>query len=169
MASKRYNSYVLSRTKEMQKLLEKEIEEIVEQIAKDTVKKLKVFVEQYWYRTYVPTQYNRTYSLLDAIDYEISGNIASIYLNEDMLVHDFREENWNAHMSFDGEDFGEEIMYFIENGVYPSGKYGSFHNPRIGDGSGAIQKTINWLNRYLRRTVSKELALRFNTGQSFHL
>lgn len=70
-------------------------------------------------------------------------------------------------MSFDGSDFGEEIMYFIENGIYPSGKYGSWHNPRIGDSSGAIQKTINWLNRYIREETLRQLEIRFGTGQTF--
>lgn len=154
--------YAISRAKEFDKLLKKSASEIMDRIGQDTVNKLKVYIRLYWYDRYSPTDYDRTYSLLNSVSYKVEGNTVKIYIDENKLIH-ATQSGWNQHMSFDGEDFSAGLIEFIENGRFDSGKTGTKTNPRIGKGSKAIEKTLRWLNKYINQEVKRQLSIVLGT------
>lgn len=146
----------------MEALLKKEIDVILKKIGEDTVNKLKVYVRQYWYNRYTPKDYERTYSFLESISYRIERNTVEIYFDEEKFDHIFVNDGWGVHVGFDGDDFGSGLIEFIENGTFDSGNKGSLTNPRVGDHSGAIEKTKKWLDKYVKDEVKKQLQIGLN-------
>lgn len=171
MASNRYQ-YAISQSKRLEKLLNQSIEKILKKLGEDTVHKVKVFIKQYWYDRYSPLEYERLEEnggLLGAVSYTIEDNSVRIHIDESKLIHasahldKYNQGFWGQHRGFDGKDFGEGLIEFVENGRFDSGRVGSTGNPRIGHGSGAIQKTINWLNKYLDGEVKRMIELDFGS------
>ena len=144
----------------MEKLLNRSITDILQKIGEDTVNKVRVYIRMYWYNRYSPEDYERTQSLLEAVSYQIKNNTVVIYIDEEKLEHGTPFKKWGQHVGFDGSDFGAGLMEFIENGVFDSGKTGSPNNPRIGNGSEAIRRTTEWLNKYINDEVKRRLGVK---------
>lgn len=157
--------YTISQTKKINKLLKKEIGDILEKIAQDVTNKVKVYIRQYWYYNYSPLDYERTFSLLEAVSYQIdrTNQEVYIYIDEQKLIYNV-QSGWGQHIGFDGNKFSEGLIEFVENGIFDSGRTGSQNNPKIGKGSFAIQRTIKWLNKYLKNKITSELKLRFGNN-----
>jgi hypothetical protein len=156
MEQNRYR-YTISQSKKIQKLLDKSIMEILHKVGQDTVNKLKVYVNQYWYSRYSPEDYQRTYSFLESVSYEVKKNVVTIKFDTEKFAH-ATTNGWGQHRGFDGDDFNEGLIEFIETGSFSSGKTGSLSNPRIGsNGSRAIEKTRTWLNKHLSDEVKKQV------------
>lgn len=153
-----HTKYDISRTKKMQKLLEKDINTILHTIGKDMVQKLQMYTARYWYNNYTPADYRRTYTFLNSISYTVDGSGVYLYYDFNELKRLENADNWNSHMGFDGEDFSKGLIEFIETGRFSSGKRGSNNNPRYGKrGSYAIEKTIRWLNKYINDDIRYKL------------
>lgn len=155
--------YRITNAEQLNKLMELPLASLLEEVGKDTVKKLKVFTKQYWYDKYLPEDYKRTYSFLESASYEITGRGGSmklaVYFDLNKLIYKVDENGWGAHVGFDGEDFTEGMIRFIEDGkFYSSGRIGSPCNPRAGKkGAGMIEKTSKWLERYLDTEIKKKI------------
>ena len=170
--NKKFNKYMISRQKEMEKLLTKDISDIVEQVARDTVKKIKVFIRQYWYNKYTPQNYERTDSLYNSVKYEVDGTDIYIYFDLDSAKRkEGDSESWGSYTdfkdnpSFEG-DFWMNMIEYIDTGYFPVG-IGSLTNPRLGHGINFIEKTENWLNKYLRNKVNREIEIFIGRKQVF--
>lgn len=149
--------YTISQIKKSTKLLNKNIDEICRKVGEDTVNKLKTYIKLYWYDRYSPEDYERTYSLKNAVSYEIENQSVYIYIDTDAFVRHKPDIGWGQHVGFDGRDFSEGLVEFVEYGRFLSGKSGSRTNPRIGDGSGAIEKTMNWLNKKVNTEIMNKI------------
>lgn len=150
--------YHITTVKEVEKMLRKNIEGVLKDIGEDTCEKLRVYTKQYWYDRYTPEDYERTYSLLNSISYEIDGMHVHIYYDFDSWEFSKdRADAWGQHVGFDYQDFTEGLIEFVENGKFYSGRLGSHSNPRIGDKSLAIEKTQRWLDKYLNQQIRKRL------------
>lgn len=162
-------NYVISYANKVNKLISQGIDKILEQVAKDVENKLKNYIQNYWYDKYSPKDYERTYSLLDAISSKIdyTNNTVTIYFDEDKFDYISNKNGWGSHRGFYGtkwdEDFGNGLIEFIENGVFDSGKFGSFSNPRIKHGSHALYATEQWINRYVKSEIKKRLSIYLGT------
>lgn len=117
---------------------------------------MKEYIRLYWYEKYTPEDYQRTYSLLRSIKYKIVENSVQIYMDSNALEYHLTT-GWGQHVGFDGSNFGNGLLEFIENGVYNSGKTGSMANPRIGDGSNFFSRTVDYVNQYAKANVLKKL------------
>ena len=154
--------YVISRKNRMIKLLEKDLQNILETIAQDTVKKIKVFIRQYWYNRYTPKNYERTESLYNSVRYSIIGKSIYIYFDLDSAKRkEGNRDEWGSYTNFQDDpsftgDFWESMIEYIDTGRFIGG-YGSLNNPRLGDGINFIDKTERWLNKYLKNKVDKEI------------
>ena len=113
------NKYSVSYTKKLNKLLQKPIHNILETTGVDISNKVKEYIQRYWYDTYEPKDYERTKSLLEAVSFKIEGNSVIVYIDEKKFVHS-TQEGWSQHRGFDGVNFSEGLIQFVENGVYNS-------------------------------------------------
>lgn len=155
--------YTISKSKEVEKLLQKELKDILETIGKDVSNKVKEYIQRYWYDTYTPENYNRSWSLLKSVTYKVYDDYVEVYIDEDEFVYSLGDgEYWGRHTGFDGEKFGSGLIEFVENGKFNSGKIGSPSNPRVGDASRAIKKVNTWLKRYVRNELRRMLKMKFN-------
>lgn len=165
--------YTISQTKKMEELMKKTLDEVLDQVGQDTVQKLRVYIKQYWYDRYVPEDYERTESLVDCISYKKENGKVMIYFDESKVEHkDNGPGEWGSYTSFGhydnggtwvagedmmlSDDFHSGLIEFIENGKFNSGKRGSLNNPRHDmGGSHAVDKTKEWLRKYLNNEVQK--------------
>ena len=145
---------------------------LIEQIAQDTVKKIKVFIRQYWYNRYTPENYERTYALYNSVKYFIYGKEIHIYFDLDSIQrHAGNAEEWGSYTNFQGKpsfggDFWESMVEYIDTGEFPNGT-GSPTNPRLGKGINFIEKTERWLNKYLKDKVDKEISVFISKNKIF--
>lgn len=151
------SKYAISKTKGIDKLLKKKVSEILEITARDVVAKIKEYIQRYWYDVYTPQDYERTNSLLRSVKADIGRSKIEIYIDETEFEYALRNSLWNQHISFDGEDFGEGLIQFIDQGKYDSGKVGSLKNPKVGKGSNFIKKINIWLKTYVDNEISKRV------------
>lgn len=164
LMSDRYR-YTISQIKKNAKLLNKDIDTICKKVGEDTVNKLKTYIKLYWYDRYSPEDYERTYSLRNAVSYKIIDQSVYIYIDTNAFIYHKSDNGWGQHIGFDGKDFSEGLMDFVEYGRFTSGKSGSLTNPRIGDGSGAIEKTMNWLNKKVNTEILKKINIAIDKFQ----
>ena len=165
---------MISQQKKLAKLLEKDLMIILAKIAEDTIHKIQVFLNQYWYNRYTPLQYERTYSLIKTLKYKIDGQDILIYFDLSKAKRrDFESGLWGSYTDFKGdasfidEDFWNSMIEYIDTGNF-STPGSSPNNPRLGmGGSGFIEKTENWLNKYLKDKVNSEIAIRINSYDVF--
>ena len=166
--------YTITQQKKLAKLLEKDLMTILTKVAEDTIHKIQVFINQYWYAKYSPLQYERTYSLIKTLTYKIEGDSVLIYFDLSQAKRkDFEDGMWGSYTDFKGnpsftdEGFWDSMIDYIDTGSF-STPGSSPNNPRLGmGGSGFIQKTENWLNKYVKNKVYSELSIRVNSYNIF--
>lgn len=155
--------YTISQQKKREKLLKKEMSRILEKVAQDTVRKIQVFIRQYWYNRYAPQNYTRTYTLQHSVYYSIDGNDIHIRFDFSEGKQWSKPGEWKPYdfeaEYFNDEGFWADMITFIDTGRFPSGRMGSSHNPRAGHGIHFMEKTITWLDKYLHDEVDKEIRI----------
>lgn len=154
------SDYVNGKINNLTKQTQTAVKNQLNKIGKDTVDKLKEYTKKYWYSNYTPSDYQRTYSFLNTIRYRIFPSIprVAIFYDFRLLDHAVNKDGWGTHVGFDGKQFNEGLVQFIENGTFYSGNKGA--SPRAGKGgSGAIEKTEKWLEEYLDKEVKRRLEL----------
>lgn len=159
--------YSISQARESERLLKKGIKDICKKVGEDTVHKLQTYIKLYWYDRYSPEDYKRTGDFVDAVGYEIQNETSVvIYIDFTKIRHRAEYDNWGQHVGFDGNDFTEGLVEFIEDGRFSSGKRGSPNNPRFGKGSKAIEKTMNWLNKKVNSEIMRQVNVLINRSFS---
>lgn len=167
--------YTISQTKKMEKLLKKDVKEIYKKAAEDIINKLKVFYNQYWANRYSPEDYERTHTFVKSIKYENSSDTdIYIYFDQNELKRIKNVGGWGSYTNFQGdpsftteETFFNSFVEYIETGYFGSNQTGghitgNWTNPRIGDGSYFIERTLKWLNRYMQYEVERKIGLKID-------
>ena len=143
----------------LEKMLDKEVREELINVGEETVNKLKQFLDKYWYDTYSPTDYKRTYSLRNSIRYTIKKNKVLVYFDRRYFsTKTYNDGNgWQPHRGFDDNIFIKGLIDFLDDGT---GGGGISTNPRKFDGNldiiGYSEKIIN---QYLETLVNKKIKI----------
>lgn len=155
----KYN-YSINKAKKIDLLMKKKVGDMLDVIGEDISNKIKEYLIKYWYNTYSPKNYERTYSLLESVKYKKSRSYVTVYIDEEEFIYAVQgTELWNQHMGFDEERFGKGLIEFIEDGKFDSGKFGASSNPRIGNGSHVIKRINTWLKRYVDKEILKRIKM----------
>lgn len=170
-----FSSYVISKIKDLEKLLKRKSPELLDQIGKDTAHKAKVLINQYWYGGYTPKSYQRTYSLRDSIGYEVKKYNANIYLDlsdahRTPFENSGKNRRWGSYTDFKGDpsfddmDSSRAFFNFVDNGWFSTpNKIGSPKNPRTSKRGVAIyDKLYNWINKQLEPSIRRRIGVSLN-------
>ena len=73
------------------------------------------------YKARNPKEYERTFNLLDSVQYKLTNTNGVIkvelYYDTDLIKSEYNEYSyWNQHMSLSGEDVSKDIPYYTEYG-----------------------------------------------------
>lgn len=140
------HKYSKGKLNRMKKGLDKEIKFRLDKLGQRTVEQLKSFTKV-WYDTYSPTSYIRTDEFIDSITYKVENNRVYIYFDVSKINSVSSDAGWNTHRGFDGVDFREGLIDWIENDKVNSGIRS---NPRkTHNGVYMIKNTQEWLQSYL--------------------
>lgn len=148
-----------NKIKTLEKMLNQELTKELIIIGENTVNKIKEFLEQYWYNTYSPIDYDRTGSLKNSVRYTIDNNKIKIYFDRRYFSTKIVNNGigWQPHRGFDGETFIDGLIDFLDDGT---GNGGVFTNPRKNDGNldiiGYAEKIIN---QYVQSLVDKKIKI----------
>ena len=114
---------------------------------------MKDYLFQNWYKKYTPTQYNRTFNLLDSITFKLEkqGNasyVVKVGYDTDLIHAEYDEYSFfNQHMSMGGEDVSDIVPYYIEKG---NGKNPYFMYKGIG--------VLEYMREYMEERATAKLA-----------
>lgn len=154
---------VFKSLKEAEKYILKHVEDNLEIIGKHVKSVLENFILNDLYRTYTPSEYERTQNFLHAVTVSAvkkKGNIREIeiYIDPEKLQQIQRPlGEWSAHMSSLGKNYGdteyqgksisEWLIYWLETGDNTS----PFSRGKIG----MIENTREWLedDHYIYNTM----------------
>jgi len=153
--------FLNARLKTIEANMQSEIKIILMETGNEAVKKINSFISD-WYDKYTydesdPNHYKRTNQLRNCARYSITGNTVRVYMDMSRLRASAQNEGkgWQAHRSFDGEDFTYGLIDFLENGG--EGK-GSRRNPRRNDfGIHFLEQTQDWVNDYVAKEIDRKL------------
>lgn len=132
------------------------LEDILEQIAKEAVEYLRIYVDTFWYQAHYPNMYKRTRQMLDSITHsevKRKGNKfdVSIYFDASQITPNFLGDGmWNEHMSFSGEPFTVGLVDTIELGN-PS----PFSPDYAEEGIGMFAETDKWLDTEIPKIAKR--------------
>ena len=148
-AIKQFHKLTTGRINQINKDMEKEIKEKLDELGQKTVEKLQSYIREDWYGTYKkPKDYDRNEDLIDSIRYTVKGHKVRVIF--DMRKFHTGKVNdgkgWQPHRGFKGIEFTYGLINWIENG----GNGGVLSNPRRDDGGiHMIKNTEDWLDEYL--------------------
>lgn len=119
---------MFSNTSDLMKFIQKNVKQSAEKdlnrIVYDTIKEfllLKIYSNH-------PSSYERTYEVLNSLTIGKtketgSGIECEIYFDTDKIhAVETEGDTWNQHMSFDGTDYSEKVVWVLEDGT-DGGKY----------------------------------------------
>jgi hypothetical protein len=137
----------------LEKLINMTIQQALNFAADETIRFLKKYIENYWYKHYPDSQYyDRQFDLLhSAVKSKVkkvgNGYQIEVYLDPGLLNSEERPDGeFNARMSVDGSTswkgipLSEAVVMFIEEGFHIP-----FANNKEFKGVYAIQNTREWL------------------------
>jgi len=152
-------SQVVTNWIELKDLIDKILKECLHEIAEESAKYLKQFVEINWYNAHTPQIYNRTFQMLDAIsrsEIKQKGNKfdVAIFFDTAKITPNYLGDGlWNEHMGFNGAGFTSGLIQTLEEGN-PSPYSPSYSN----DGIEMFKNTSDWLEKKLPSIASKIFA-----------
>lgn len=123
-------------------------------ILDDIVEILRDFTKINVYQKYSPTEYDRTFELIDSISKrnfkQISKNKyqAEIFFDDKKIKARRSDGMWNFHMSIDGIDISASLPFWIEEGT----------NGSLWDRDGAYM--VRETERFLKKTNKLNVLLR---------
>ena len=128
-----------------------------QEIMLKTKEQLKESVNTLWYSTYSPTDYIRTYELLDAVSGKVAKNskgnyTIEVYFDESLMSTKSSTYGWGTHASFDSGDFRSGLIDSIIHGMR-----GSRTNPRYGESTNIIEVVRQESERYANSILKKYL------------
>ena len=120
-----------------------------------TKKQLEESVNTLWYSTYSPSDYIRTYELLDAVSGKVvknsKGNYSlEVYFADPLMSTKASTYGWGTHSGFDGGDFRSGLIDSIIHGMR-----GSRTNPRYGESTNVIEVVRQEAERYANSILKK--------------
>ena len=126
-----------------------------QEIMLKTKEQLEKSVDNLWYATYSPTDYNRTYELLDAVSGKVvknsKGNYSiEVYFDESLMSTKSSTYGWGTRSGFDGGDFRSGLIDSIIHGMR-----GSRTNPRYGESTNVIEVVRQEAERYANSILKK--------------
>lgn len=112
---------------------------IADKVMAETKEELIRELNDDFYETYSPLDYERSYDLIQAVDGRITKNGVADYTIEvffdESKIHPRSRAGWSAHMGFDGKPFVHGLIEALEDG------FKSPYNPRYGEEFKIISKT----------------------------
>lgn len=130
------------------------LENISKEIAKAVREELQASLKRFWYGTYEPTSYKRTWELFNSVFSKVEKTgrcnyVITVGFDPDKMRAVKNDKGWNTHMGFDSQKFTEGLITSVENGMR-----GSLANPRHGDAAGMIDFTRRWAAEYAKDILS---------------
>jgi hypothetical protein len=154
---KDFAKYCNNRLKTLQQNMENEIWRELEDIGNNTVEKIQKYLDENWYNQYDPKDYERTYKLKNAVKYTIekNGKRIKIYFDRRTLrgKRVNNGEGWQVHRGFDGEDFIDGLIDFINGDVTG----GVVNNPRRNDSVDVIDYAERVVNEYVQQLADRKI------------
>ena len=128
-----------------------------QEIMLKTKEQLKESVNTLWYSTYSPTDYIRTYELLDAVSGKVAKNskgnyIIEVYFDESLMSTKSSTYGWGTHAGLGSGDFRSGLIDSIIHGMR-----GSRTNPRYGESTNIIEVVRQESERYANSILKKYL------------
>ena len=164
--SKDVGKYLNNNIKSLKKKVDKELRYELKEIGDKVVEDIQKYIISEWYDKYIgpngerePINYTRTYSLTNAIRYNIdSKNKMRVYFDRRFFkTYISKIGEWNPHRSFDGEVFIEGLIDFLSG---TEAMKGSKWNPRRGDrGIDLVEKANQVATDYANTLISKKLSI----------
>ncbi len=112
---------------------------IADKVMTETKDELIRRLDEDFYKSYSPLDYERSYDLISAVDGRITKNGVADYTIEvyfdETKIRPRSRAGFSAHMGFDGKPFVHGIVEAIEHG------FKSKYNPRHGEEFKIISKT----------------------------
>lgn len=159
---KHLNNKIENLDKKMSKKMKNEMIKIGEKVVKDIQK----YIQKEWYNKYVgfegerkPTDYTRTYSLKEAVRYNIdSKNKMRVYFDRRFFkTYISKNGEWSPHRSFDGELFIDGLIDFLSG---TEAMRGSKRNPRWGDrGIDLVERANQIATDYANEIIDRRLRI----------
>ena len=154
--------YTISQKKKMEKLLQKQNDDMVERlntilqkVGEDVVHKMQVYINQYWYNRYEPKNYIRLKEdggFLSAISFKVEKQKVNIFFDWDKMEYYPPEDGFlGNHVGFDGNPFTEGLIQYIDQGSFYS------ETLKKRKGSYFLSKTQKWLEKTISKEVEKEI------------
>ncbi|MBO5007399.1 MAG: hypothetical protein J6D26_01020 [Clostridia bacterium] len=133
------------------------LSQAAQEIMLKTKEKLKESVNESWYSTYHPSDYVRTYELINAINGRViknsKGNYTiEVYFDENLMSTKSSTYGWGTHVGFNGGDFRKGLISSIIHGMG-----GSKTNPRYGESTNVIDVVKQEAERYANNILRKYL------------
>ena len=150
----------MSIQQQLQKVISKidiKLNKVANEIMQKTKEQLKESVNDLWYSTYSPTDYIRTYEMIDAVSGKVvknsKGNYTiDVYFDENLMSSKSSTYGWGTHSGFDGGDFRKGLISSIIHGMG-----GSKTNPRYGEATNVIEVVKQEAERYANSILRKYL------------
>ena len=112
---------------------------IADKVMTETKDELIRRLDEDFYKSYSPLDYERSYDLISAVDGRIIKNGVADYTIEvffdEAQIHPRSRAGWNAHMGFDDKPFVHGLVEALEDG------FKSKYNPRHGEEFRILSKT----------------------------
>ena len=132
--------------------INKQLESCMKEVGRQLRDEMKDYLFQKWYKAYTPEEYNRSFNLLDSIEFELlkTGSTIAVKVgyNTDLIKPEYDEYSyWNQHMSMDGQDVSDVLPYYIEFG---NGKNLYYRYDGIG--------VLEYMRKYMEDNATVKLA-----------
>ena len=128
---------------------------IADKVMADTKETLVKRLNDDFYKSYSPLDYERSYDLINAVDGRIVKNDVGNYTIEvffdEAQIHPRSRAGWNAHMGFDGKPFVHGLIEALENG------FKSPYTPRYGEEFKIISKTQKQAEKIANKLLKQYL------------
>ncbi len=129
-------------SQQLNKILRKHdlsLKAIADRVMTETKEELIRRLNDDFYGTYSPSDYERTYDLVSAVDGRITKNALCDYTIEvffdETKIHPRSRAGFSAHMGFDDKPFVHGLVEALEDG------FKSRYNPRYGEEFRILSKT----------------------------
>lgn len=112
-------------------------------------------MDELWYYAYSPSDYTRTYELLNSIEGKVrkngKGNYSiEVFFDDSKINSQITNKGWNSHAGFTGDEFTKGLISGIIHGMG-----GSTTNPRYGEATNVIEIVQSEAEKYANKLLWK--------------
>lgn len=148
---------------------------LLDELAKEGIKKFKEYVQEYWYDAYSPSDYDRTMQFLNSVSVRFEGDTVILYYDASGVYSAYRNfggsgfdnnGHWNVYMdTFEptaGQPFdaATAFNYFENTGMTVLTKDHAVHRAP----AHAIRRTRGWLANYVTRAAQMVFGVKVKTA-----